>query len=196
MIITATKGTNADLFPSVLSIYVPEGSVVADVTYGRGVFWQKVDRSKYDLRATDLQDGTDARKLPYADESLDALVFDPPYMHWSGSIKESINGCYKNNERGESAKSWQDVLKLYTDAAIEARRVLKPSGVFICKVQDTVACGKQRWFHVHVMQLEGFHCEDIFVLMQNGIPTHDPKWKKQYHARKNHSYFIVLRKLK
>ena len=32
-IYTAKIGTNADLFPDILQIYVPKGSTVADVTY-------------------------------------------------------------------------------------------------------------------------------------------------------------------
>jgi hypothetical protein len=33
-ILPAYKGTNADLLPKILRLYLPEGSVVADVTYG------------------------------------------------------------------------------------------------------------------------------------------------------------------
>jgi hypothetical protein len=35
-ITTAKVGTNADLFPDILRLYVPEGSVVADVTLRTG----------------------------------------------------------------------------------------------------------------------------------------------------------------
>lgn len=35
-VLTATTGTNADLLPKIFRLYVPEGSRVADVTYGKG----------------------------------------------------------------------------------------------------------------------------------------------------------------
>lgn len=36
-ILTGVVGTNAELIAEVFKIYVPVGSVVADVTYGRGL---------------------------------------------------------------------------------------------------------------------------------------------------------------
>ena len=80
VVVSAYVGNNADIFPNVLSLHVPEGSKVADVTYGKGVFWRKVQTEKYDLHPSDIADGIDCRDLPYEDESFDCIVFDPPYM--------------------------------------------------------------------------------------------------------------------
>jgi len=194
-VLTAKVGTNADLFPSILEIYVPDGSVVADVTFGRGVFWRQVDASRYRLLATDLAiDGIDARRLPYSNASIDVEVFDPPYMHASGSIKESIAGCYRNNTSIQ-LRNQKEVRQLYFDAAREAHRVLKTKGILIVKCKDMVEAGKQVWNHVTFMSLPGFACEDLFVLVQNTQPAMDPKWSRQFHARKNHSFFVVLRKV-
>jgi len=38
LIFSADQATNDEVFPQVLKLYVPEGSLVADVTYGKGVF--------------------------------------------------------------------------------------------------------------------------------------------------------------
>src|SRR5438552_2255896 len=40
LIFTGYQGTSEDVFPNVLSLYVRPGSKVADVTYGKGVFWK------------------------------------------------------------------------------------------------------------------------------------------------------------
>ena len=80
VIVSAYQSGNADVFPKILKLHVPVGSVIADVTWGKGVFWQKVIRSKYTVHATDLQTGVDCRDLPYDDVSLDCVVLDPPYM--------------------------------------------------------------------------------------------------------------------
>src|ERR1700730_15293036 len=97
IVLTATIGDNGDLFLNILSLYVPEGSVVADVTFGKGVFWKNVDTSKYVLKASDLKDGTDFRDLPYEDGSIHALVLDPPYMHDGKTVHQALNKNYRNN---------------------------------------------------------------------------------------------------
>ena len=64
LIFSADQATNDEVFPHVLKLYVPEGSLVADVTYGKGVFWKQVAKGAYDLRTSDLRTGVDCRKLP------------------------------------------------------------------------------------------------------------------------------------
>lgn len=186
-ILTATTGTNADLFPNILQMYVKEGSVVADVTYGKGVFWRNVDTSKYVLKASDLQDGIDFCKLPYESQSLDALILDPPYMHGGATIKESINDCYKNQNT-----SHESVVRLYAGGILEASRVLKKKGRIIVKTQDEIESGKQRHTHIeiiNILEMFGFRVLDTFVLVQPTVPTMREKY--QLSARKNHSYAIV-----
>src|SRR5947209_867600 len=80
MVVSATTGGNAEVFPRVLALHVPVGAVIADVTYGKGVFWQRVPLDDYVVLASDIQTGVDCRALPYGDASLDAVVLDPPYM--------------------------------------------------------------------------------------------------------------------
>jgi hypothetical protein len=64
LVFSAHTGTNDQVFPYIVSLYVEPGSVVADVTYGKGVFWRRVPKDAYDLRPTDLADGIDCRDLP------------------------------------------------------------------------------------------------------------------------------------
>src|SRR5262245_66095124 len=79
VVLSAHVGSNADIFPQILALHVPEGARVADVTYGNGAFWRNVDLSKYELLATDISSGVDCRALPYDDNSPDAVVLGPPY---------------------------------------------------------------------------------------------------------------------
>ncbi len=60
LIFSAYQGTNDSIFPHVLALYVRPGSTVADVTYGKGVFWKGVLKEKYRLFATDLKSGSTA----------------------------------------------------------------------------------------------------------------------------------------
>ena len=42
---TLYRGTNADLLVDVARLYIPDGALVADVCWGRGVFWRRSDRA-------------------------------------------------------------------------------------------------------------------------------------------------------
>jgi hypothetical protein len=84
LVLSAMTGDNAALFPQILKLYVPEGGRVADVTYGRGVFWKNIPEKTYNIWRLDINEGVDCRKLPYLDCGFDALILDPPYMHSPG----------------------------------------------------------------------------------------------------------------
>jgi hypothetical protein len=186
-ILTGVVGNNADLLPKVFELYIPEGSVVADVTYGRGVFWRDIDQSKYRVLVSDILTGVDFRCLGYIDESIDALILDPPYMHGGATVKESINECYRNQNT-----SHESIIRLYAGGIIEAARVLRQGGKILVKCQDEIESGKQRLSHVEILQLLelfGFRVLDLFVLLQESIPAMRERYQKS--ARKNHSYLIV-----
>ena len=61
LVLSASLDGNDKIFPKILQLYVRPGSVVADITYGKGVFWRNVGTGAYKLRATDIQDGVDCR---------------------------------------------------------------------------------------------------------------------------------------
>jgi hypothetical protein len=200
LVFTASVGGNADMFPSILSLYVPPGSTVADVTFGKGVFWKHVPPSLYKLLATDIRKGVDSRKLPYKDETLGCVVFDPPYMHTPGGTAhdghQNFEQYYKNNGNNLTTLKYHEaVLDLYFRSAAEAWRVLKDGGIYIVKCQDEVCACRQRLTHVEIINhLDGkFIAEDVFVLVRNGKPGVS-RILRQRHARKNHSYFLVFRK--
>jgi hypothetical protein len=209
VVMTAFISGNADVFPQILNLHVPDGSKIADVTYGTGVFWKNVDLSRYELLATDLADGVDCRALPYEPDSLDGLVLDPPYMEGllrntvahkaGGGSHAAFREYYSNgNEKNEGGPKWHAaVADLYYKAGDEAARVLKPKGVMIVKCQDEVSANRQWLTHVEIINYYekiGFYCKDLFVIVRQnkaGIA----RLLKQVHARKNHSYFLVFVKV-
>ncbi len=203
LIFSAYQATNDDVFPYILKLYVPEGSLVADVTYGRGVFWKNIPAGSYDLRATDLRNGVDCRKLPYGDTTMDCVVFDPPYMHTPGGTAhqnhQNFEAYYYNNGTENGTKKYHEaVLDLYFKGAKEAHRVLKPEGIYIVKCQDEVCANQQRLTHVEIINeltTMGFVIEDLFVVLRMNKPGVS-RMLRQVHARKNHSYFLVFRKAK
>jgi hypothetical protein len=204
LVFSAYQGTNDDVFPHVLALYVAAGSKVADVTYGKGVFWKAVPKDRYRLLATDLKTGVDCRSLPYEAGGLDCLVFDPPYMHTPGGTAhvnhQNYENYYANNAEanGSEKKYHEAVLDLYFKTANEAKRVLRNEGIFIVKCGDEVCANQQRLTHVELINefcSQGFVIEDLFVLLRNNRPGVS-RVLRQVHARKNHSYFLVFRKSK
>jgi len=210
LIFSAYVRNNEDIFPLILSLYVPKGSEIADVTYGKGVFWKKVDKKNYTLHFSDIKTGTDCRDLPYLDESLDCVVIDPPYMegfyrrsndHLAGNgtfstFRESYSDGSIYEQRSGIPKYHDAVLDMYYSAGHEALRVLKSNGILIIKCQDEVSANKQHLTHVEIINeyaKHGFTAEDLFVMIRSNKPNISTL-KKQVHARKNHSYFLVFRK--
>jgi DNA modification methylase len=207
VVLSTHVGNNEDLFPKILKLHVTLGSVVADVTYGKGVFWKRVPTGKYVLKATDIKTGVDCRKLPYEDGSIDCVVLDPPYAegffrrskeHLAGSGNYSAFREHYgvDKETMGEAKYHNAVLQLYYQAGKEAHRVLREAGTFIVKCQDEVSANIQNLTHVELIikyQELGFYTKDLFVVVRTNKPSIS-RLVKQVHARKNHSYFLVLEK--
>lgn len=211
LIFSAYVENNEELFPKILQLYVPLGSHIADVTYGKGVFWKKVDLEKYNLHPSDIQTGIDCRQLPYEDGSMDCVVLDPPYMegfyrrhqdHLAGSgVFSSFREHYSDGsvyKQEDGVPKYHDaVLDIYYAAGFEALRVLKKKGILIVKCQDEVSANKQHLTHVEIINeycKHGVYVEDLFVMIRNNKPSVS-RLLNQKHARKNHSYFLVFRKL-
>lgn len=203
LVFSAHVASNEEVFPQILELYVRPGSVIADVTYGKGAFWRKVPPEAYDLRPTDIVTGVDCRDLPYADSEMDCLVLDPPYMHSPGGTAHASRRShlgfevhYRNNGSGNRTgrKYHEAVLALYEEAGREAYRVLRERGVLIVKCQDEVCANRQRFTHIEIMQAYeqlGFVAEDLFVVVRKNRPGVS-RVVRQVHARKNHSYFLVF----
>jgi hypothetical protein len=210
VVLSAHAGGNAALFPRILALHVPPGATIADVTHGQGVFWQQVPEGRYRLLASDLATGTDCRALPYAADSIDALVLDPPYMEGLLRPAQATRGGQGSHGAlrsyyaagGEGAAPgggrWhQAVLDLYLAAAAEARRVLRDHGILIVKCQDEVSANRQELTHVQIvtgLAALGFYARDLFVLVRDNRPG-VARLLRQVHARKNHSYFLVFQKV-
>ena len=226
VVVSAHCAPNARVFADVAALHLPPGGRIADVTYGKGVFWQQIPLGLYCLLFSDIdakvskdavhnlpvETGIDSRALPFADASLNGLVFDPPYMeglfrakkeHLAGTgTHQSFREHYSNGAatpHQSDAPKWHDaVLDLYLKTGREAFRVLQAKGIFVVKCQDEVSANKQRLTHVEIISAYeslGFYTKDLFVVVRANAPGIS-RLKKQVHARKNHSYFLVFQKIK
>ena len=210
LVVSAYMGDNASVFPQILELHVPQLSKIADVTYGKGVFWRNVQTENYDLHSSDIADGIDCRHLPYEEESFDCVVLDPPYMEGfyrkeesqkaGGGTYQAFRDHYSNGgeEPTQNGAKWHAaVLEMYFDSGVEARRVLRNKGTLIVKCQDEVSANRQNLTHVEIINKYaglGFYCKDLFVVVRPNKPGVS-RIREQVHARKNHSYFLVFTKV-
>ena len=193
---TAYTGNNDELIKAVANFYLKDGDTVADPTFGKGVFWKKIDTTKYKFFPSDLktcpQAPYDFRKLPYETGTFDAVIFDPPYCHNPGNMM--INDNYQNKETTKGMYH-NDIIKLYLEGIMEAKRILKNEGQLWVKCKDEIESGFQRWSHTELKEIAeklGFYTKDFFILVQKMNPI--VQIKIQQHARKNHSYLWVFKK--
>jgi DNA modification methylase len=192
---TSYTGDNSDLIKEVADFYLRPGMKVADVTWGRGVFWKKVDLTQYDFHPSDIrthENKYDFKSLPYESNSFDAVILDPPYAHDPGRM--IVNDKYQNAETTKGMNH-ADIINLYRDGMQEASRILKVEGQLWVKCKDEIDSSYQRWSHVEIFLIAlqlGFFGKDLFLYTQAQRPTIQQKVQK--HARKNHSYLWVFRK--
>jgi len=182
--------SQAEILRMIVELHCPTG-IEADVTYGRGCFW---DGTLPKYRSDIVAGGNiiaDCCLLPYSNSSLQSLAFDPPFLHKSGEgsmIKE----------RYGDFPSLTLLWEFYRKALREFGRVLQDGGIAVIKCQDTVSSGKNWFSHIEIANYAkeaGFILKDLFILLAK---ARMPQWnRKTYqHARKYHSYFMVFRKTK
>lgn len=207
LVFSAYVDDNAMIFPQVVKLHVSPGATVADITYGTGVFWRSIPEDTYNLLKSDKKLGVDFSSLPYEDGSVDAVVFDPPYMeglyrrsadHLAGSGTHSaFRQFYSNGDETATGPKYHDaVLAAYLSTEREISRVLKVGGILILKCQDEVSANRQKLTHVeliYAMERRGYYCKDLFVCVRRNKPIVS-RLLKQEHARKNHSYFLVFQR--
>ena len=169
---------------------------MADITYGRGVFWQRVDLAEYRFyksdRITCPSSPHDFRQLPYQARFFDVVVFDPPYAHGGYSMKSGP--CYQLASRA-GGLSHREILDGYEAGMAEGTRILKPGGTLWVKCADEIERAVQRRGHIEIFQIaQGLDLidQDLFVLMQEAPPV--TNGRAQQHARKNCSFLWVFRK--
>jgi len=175
-----------------------------DPTYSKGNFYKKgiITDPKYKFDLYPQVNGVvqaNAEQLPLQDNSINTMIFDPPFLATRGkSIKDlSRTGSNLMVKRFGRYPTEIELFKFYQNALTEFYRILKTNGILIFKCQDKVSSGKQYWSHVFIIneaEKAGFYCKDLFILLAKNRLV--PKWqiKNQKNARKFHCYFLVFEK--
>ena len=216
-VVTTVYGDNADLIRDVSRFYALDGLIVADVTYGQGGFWKKVDTRRFTLLGSDVDPSPqvlarvcgeaaqghlwsaaapvlrqdDFCALRYAAASIDVVVFDPAYLHNPG-VTLAMNKQY-NNHATTRGMYHRDILRdRYCRGMQEAWRVLRAGGMLWVKGKDEIESGTQYWSHAELRTAAerlGFQAHEQFILITPGGQLPHPGQRQ--HADKNHSFLWV-----
>lgn len=201
-IIRSLSANQHQILKWILELYVPRGVFDYDPTYSKGNFYKEgvpEPSVKSDIKKIENGFIADVTDLPFPDNSFDSICFDPPFVMGSGpSVQYPKEGSNIINKRFGIFKNVDELWGFYFLSLLELYRTLKKDGVLIFKCQDCIVSAKQYLSHVEIINKAhqiGFYPKDIFILSANNRIL-SGKVKKQQHARKFHSYFLVLQKTK
>ena len=186
----------------ILKLHCKTHKIDCDPTYSKGNFYKKtnIEEPKYKFDILPQTADTikaDARNLPLDNNSLDCIMFDPPFLATTGKSLTEDNENNIINKRFGVFPTEQELHKFYVEAMQEFYRILRDDGILIFKCQDKISSGKQYLSHYFIIQEAiklGYYPKDFFVLLAKNRIVADWQLKNQKNARKFHSYFIVFQK--
>lgn len=193
-------GDDAELIERLLEFYprcAPRR--ILDATVNARRFWRASVRPVVGLDIDRRHRPTvvgDNHRMPFAAESFDVLVYDPPHVPNQGKDRgKDFRRRFGLVDKANAALGY-NFGHIYPPFAREAYRVLVPEGLLLCKVADYVHGHRFQWAHIDVIQAAtaaGFTACDCIVKVRKG-PIVSPRWKTAHHARRHHCYWLVFRK--
>jgi hypothetical protein len=174
-----------------------------DPTYSKGNFYKgnfPEPVHKFDLYPQVpgvLQ--ANAEDIPLVSDSINTIMFDPPFLATTGKSLLADDDSNKINKRFSVFPNEKALHQFYINALKEFYRLLKDDGILIFKCQDKVSSSKQYFSHVFIMneaEKLGYYCKDMFLLLAKQRIVANWQKENQKNARKYHSYFLVFEKSK
>ena len=193
-------GNDAELLHYMLKFY-PRSNPrrILDATVNIGRFWRGSGRKIIGLDIDERFRPTvvgDNCRLPFTYKVFDVVVYDPPHIPNQGKDRQKDFNVRFGLTLKSGRENGYNLTHLYGPFASEAYRVLKPEGILFCKITDYIHNHRYQWAHIEFINAAaacGFRPCDCIVKIRKG-PIMSPRWKVAHHARRQHCYWLVLRK--
>ena len=197
-VIRSTYGNQDEILNGIIALHCPDG-FECDVTYGNGSFYKNIAQPKLKFDIDPQTKGVieaSSNKLPLVDDSIQSIVFDPPFLTYVRAGREG-NGKMIMAKRFAGYWRYDELQDHYVSTLKECARVLKKNGKLVFKCQDIIHNHRMHCTHVNVINWAAEHSlriKDLFVLAANHRLPSPNKNGTQKHARIFHSYFLVFEK--
>ncbi len=193
-------GEDAELIEALLTFYPRKTPrTIVDATVNAGRFWRGSKRSVIGLdidprhRPAIVANNT---AMPFRDESIEALVYDPPHIPNQGRDRSKDFNTRFGLVLRSSKQNHYTFSHTFPAFTREAYRVLRPEGILLCKITDYVHHHRYQWAHIEFVSAArqaGLMPCDCIIKVRKG-PIIDPKWKRAHHSRRQHCYWLIFRK--
>lgn len=212
---SVVQGNSAKCIEACFKVHFPNAETVADLTYGKGRFWNW--NHNLDIVGLDVEPSggasilSDYRNVPLKDKSVDVAVFDPPFIFSPGlrgivgakrfflGPKDAEQRFYSGADRQDlrilAPRNADDLHKQTVDVVREMIRIAKCG--MILKGQDLITSQHPNWWTYRVMKdiwaFYGPMPEDMLIQVSPAARLADPRWKHQYHFRRRHAIYLVYK---
>lgn len=209
-VIKNVSSSQHEIIKNIINLHNNGKTFDADITYSTGGFYKNkknsdviIDEPLLKFDVAPQVEGVNKMEpwgpIPIEDNSIDSLIFDPPFIcapRDSKSVTDPKDGSNIIFKRFSSYYPIYELHESYHHWIKEAYRVLKDDGIFVVKCQNTISGGKFYANEEYVwMEAEkvGFTTLDKFNLTAKARLL-SGKIKKQEHARNYNSVFWVFKK--
>ena len=194
-VIKSIQNSDRDVLFAIKKLYLDGENYDLDPCYSTGKFYEDLERPIIKMDKTpqniEIVENDILNGIPLKNKYVKSIVFDPPFMF-------GTHGQTKNNimtKRFTMFDNWKQLKDMYKKSLSEFYRILIKGGIVDFKCQDyTDSKTTLTHCYVHNWAIEqGFKVEDLFIMAFKGGRI----WNSnlvQRHARKYHSYWIVLKK--
>lgn len=208
-------GTDPEALETLLRVHAPPSPSILDCTFNTGKMWRGI-RQDWNPATMDIDPayGTDyvgdfrmlssvvaATSTGHAQQRrFDVLVFDPPHLPTAAASANS-SGIWRDQyglTGGEgTGREGDNVSGLFLPFFREAKKVLRPDGVALCKIVDLVHNHRYQWQHVDLVlacrEAGMTPCDLLVKIDPCGGNLKSSLWKTVHHLRRNHCFWLVAR---
>ena len=154
--IKSVYNSNFETIKSIMELYSIERFDL-DCTYSKGAFWKGLPQPVY---KSDIYPSNDkvicssSENLPFDNESMGSIMFDPPFLITSmNTHKSNKDGSSIITKRFEGYSNYKELKSHYFNTLKELYRICKKDGYVVFKMMDTVSGGKNHFTHIMVITL-------------------------------------------